>query len=90
MTTHVYISGRVQKVGFRRYVKGHAKKHGVMGWVKNLPDGRVEAVFTGDEEKVKKLVDISKKGPFLANVKDVEVDWNHKTTEEVFDFLITR
>ncbi len=75
---HVYISGFVQGVGFRAYVRSKAKKLGVTGWVRNLTDDRVEGVFQpGPEgmENVKKLIKMCRRGPFFANVKDIVVDW---------------
>jgi acylphosphatase len=52
---HVFISGTVQGVSFRKATKKVAAEHGVNGWVRNLPDGRVEAVFEGEREKVQKV-----------------------------------
>jgi len=72
---HVYVSGFVQGVGFRAYVRSKAKKIGVFGWVRNLSDDRVEGVFRGDDEKIKKLIAFCRRGPFFAQVTDVVVDW---------------
>jgi acylphosphatase len=69
---HVFISGRVQGVRFRENTLKKAKGLGVFGWVKNLPDGRVEAVFEGQKEKVEKMLEWSKRGPFFAKVTDLE------------------
>lgn len=71
----VFISGFVQGVGFRYFVKQNARKIGVTGWVRNLPDGRVEALVQGNEEKVKELISACSKGPFLSEVRDVVVEW---------------
>ena len=60
---HVIVGGRVQGVFFRQRTKGKAEYMGITGWVRNLPDGRVEAVFEGDEEAVKKLAEFCKRGP---------------------------
>ena len=54
-----------------------AKRLGVKGWIRNLPDRRVEAVFEGEEEKVKKLITFSKRGPSGAKVENVEVIWEN-------------
>lgn len=68
---HVWIKGRVQGVCFRAYTKEMAEELGVTGWVKNLPDGRVEAVFEGEEEKVRKMVKWCHRGPSYAHVTEV-------------------
>jgi acylphosphatase len=70
---HVFISGKVQGVWFRSYTEAEAKKLGVKGWVRNLPDGRVEAVFEGEDEAVDKMVAWCYKGSPYAKVEDVEV-----------------
>ncbi len=70
---NVYISGRVQGVGFRASTRRKAKQVGVKGWVRNLYDGRVEAVFAGEKEKVQKLINYVNKGPSFARVENVEV-----------------
>ncbi|WP_103664639.1 acylphosphatase [Gracilimonas amylolytica] len=73
MKKHIYITGRVQGVGFRHFTRKNADKLGITGWVKNLPDGRVEAVFQGTEEHVKELISRCKKGPISSYVQDIEV-----------------
>ncbi len=72
---HIFISGFVQGVGFRQFIKRNSLKLGLAGWVKNLPDNRVEGVFQGSREDIEKIISICKKGPFLSEVKDVEVLW---------------
>ena len=72
---HVFISGRVQGVFFRSETKREAGRYGVSGWVRNLPDDRVEAVFEGERESVKKLVEFCKRGPPGAEVTRIEVSW---------------
>jgi acylphosphatase len=67
----VLISGRVQGVFFRDSCRRLAEEHGVAGWVRNLPDGRVEAVFEGPPDAVRRLVDWTHAGPRLAVVSDV-------------------
>jgi acylphosphatase len=67
----VLISGRVQGVCFRDACRRVALQHGVNGWVRNLPDGRVEGVFEGDAEDVARVVDWTRRGPDLAVVADV-------------------
>ena len=63
MRAHIFVRGRVQGVFFRQKTKQKAESLGVKGWIKNLDDGRVEAIFEGEEEDVKTLVDFCKKGP---------------------------
>ncbi len=70
---HIFISGRVQGVGFRAFTRQNAQQLGVNGWVKNLYDGRVEAVLEGDKSTVKQLESKLKKGPRFANVDNIEV-----------------
>jgi len=78
---HVYVSGRVQGVFFRSETQDQAKRHHVTGWVRNLPDGRVEAVFEGEKENVEKLIEFCKRGPPGALVTKVEVSWETYTGE---------
>lgn len=70
---HIFVNGRVQGVFFRSETKYEARKRGVKGWVRNLPDGRVEAVFEGEEKEVKALIEFCKHGPPGARVTDVHV-----------------
>jgi acylphosphatase len=74
---HVFISGRVQGVFFRSEMRYEAKEHGVKGWGRNLPDDRVEAVFEGEEEDVKRLVEFCERGTPAARVANAEVTWEH-------------
>lgn len=84
---HVFISGFVQGVGFRQFIKRNALELGLRGWVRNLPDERIEAVFSGSKDKVEKMIGLCKKGPFLAEVREVEVIWED-SEEEFTDFTI--
>jgi acylphosphatase len=74
---HIYISGRVQGVFFRSEAQDEAIKRNVTGWVKNLPDGRVEAVFEGEKENVEKVIEFCKRGPLGAKVAKVDVNWQN-------------
>jgi len=78
---HVFITGRVQGIFFRSETRNEAKKHGVKGWVRNLSDGRVEAVFEGEEREVEALVEFCKRGPLRARVTDVHVVMENYTGE---------
>jgi len=72
---HVLVSGRVQGVFFRSETGREARKWDVFGWVRNLLDGKVEAVFEGEEEVVNVLVEFCKRGPPDAVITGVKVDW---------------
>jgi len=69
---HLFISGRVQGVGFRAFTQREASTLGVTGWVKNLADGRVEAVVEGPKEKVDALLEKLQRGPRAARVEKLE------------------
>jgi len=73
---HVLISGMVQGVGFRHATYRQALKLGLRGWVRNLPDGRVEAVIQGERPIVEQLLAWCRKGPALARVDRVDAVWN--------------
>lgn len=79
---HVFISGRVQGVSFRAYMRDHARVAQVLGWVRNLSDGRVEAVFEGTRPAVQKLVSWCYSGPIQAEVEKVDVTWEEPTGKE--------
>lgn len=68
----VVVRGRVQGVFFRDTVRTRAREAGVAGWVRNRPDGAVEAVFEGDLERVEEMVALSRQGSPQAVVQDVE------------------
>jgi acylphosphatase len=72
---HVYISGRVQGVFFRAYTEEEANRLGLKGWVRNLIDGRVEAVFEGEKDKIEKMIEWCHRGSPHARVDNVEVEW---------------
>ena len=75
MTARIYISGFIQGVGYRQFIKKIAWQIGLTGWVKNLPDGRVEALFSGSKDKIEKAIEECWEGPFLSEVKSVDVEW---------------
>lgn len=70
---HVWVAGRVQGVWFRQSCADEARAAGVTGWVRNLGDGRVEAVFEGPDAAVDRLVSWCRTGPPRADVADVEI-----------------
>ncbi|MEV5126573.1 acylphosphatase [Streptomyces decoyicus] len=69
----VVVSGDVQGVFFRDTCRRKADEHGVAGWVRNLPDGTVEAVFEGEPERVQEMVDWAREGPPMATVNTASV-----------------
>ncbi|MBE0595893.1 MAG: acylphosphatase, partial [Desulfuromonadales bacterium] len=71
----VRIRGRVQGVSFRYYTSRTAEAHQVTGWVRNLPDGDVEAVFEGGETAVRQLLDWCRQGPAGARVEELSIHW---------------
>ncbi len=88
MVAHIFISGFVQGVGFRQFVKKNALKLGLTGWVKNLSDNRVEAIFSGSKEQVEKIIHICKKGAFLSEVRDVVMNWEDQSVGNFSSFEI--
>ena len=78
MRVHVIISGKVQGVFFRMETQLAAEAHKVNGWVKNTPDGRVEAVFEGDSGQVGEMIQWCWKGSRMSRVEAVD------TTEETY------
>lgn len=67
------VSGRVQGVGFRRYVQRQAEALGLAGYAANRPDGSVEVLAEGDEQRLAQLETTLRRGPSLARVTDVQV-----------------
>lgn len=75
LRAHLFVAGYVQGVFFRHSMAQQARTKELSGWVKNLPDGRVEAVIEGEEVAVRWLVEWCKQGPAHATVENVEVSW---------------
>jgi acylphosphatase len=82
---HVFVTGRVQGVYFRQNTKQVATRHGIAGWVRNLDDGRVEAIFEGDETSINEVIEWCHVGPPKAQVDDVTVKFE-KYAGEFADF----
>jgi acylphosphatase len=81
---HIVVRGRVQGVFFRAETRERARSLGVGGWVRNDPDGSVEAVFEGPSERVELLVGWCRRGPRGAEVDSVEVGWEEPEGDDVF------
>ncbi len=84
---HVFVTGRVQGVFFRAETKSKADSLNLKGWVRNLPDGRVDTVFEGKKEDVDTMIEWCSKGPPHASVIDIEII-EEIYTEEFQDFRI--
>lgn len=85
---HVLVSGRVQGVTYRATTRRAAIDRGVDGWVRNLADGRVEAVFEGSEDAVEGMLEYCHEGPARARVEDVAIEY--ESPEGVAGFEIRR
>ena len=72
---HVLIEGMVQGVGFRHATLMEAQSRSLTGWVRNLSDGRVEAVFEGPHDVLQGMLQWCERGPFLAEVRSVQPEW---------------
>jgi len=72
-TLRIYLSGTIQGIFFRKFVKENAERHNVKGFVRNLEDGRVEAFFEGNTNDVDKMVEICKNGSKEAKIKGIEI-----------------
>lgn len=86
---HVFISGRVQGVGYRYFVRSNAKQLGLTGWVRNSEDGGVEAVIQGDKEKIEEMIGICRKGPMLSKVEHIGFEWE-EIEDSFVDFIIQK
>jgi acylphosphatase len=84
---HVFISGRVQGVAFRHYTVETARSLNLKGWVRNLDDGRVEAVIEGDDDLVDAMLAWCGRGPSLAHVTHVDVQ-EESVSAQYEDFKI--
>ena len=86
---HIFISGIVIGVYFRGFIKNKADKLGIKGWVKNTTNGRVEAVFEGEEPKLDEIIEYCRHGPWTSQVENVEVIAENYTGK-LRDFSIIR
>ncbi|MEM7715316.1 MAG: acylphosphatase [Cyanobacteria bacterium P01_A01_bin.68] len=84
---HAFILGKVQGVGYRYSTMNEAKRLGLNGWVRNLPDSRVEAVFEGESEVVEKMIRWCHQGPIAAVVKDVLVEYSEAEGLQGFEII---
>ena len=84
---HVTVTGKVQGVFYRAQTAEKARRLNVTGWVRNLPDGRVEAMFEGEDTSVQKIIDFCRRGPPNAYVIAVNVE-QHEWKGEFKDFRV--
>ncbi|MBI4115681.1 MAG: acylphosphatase [Candidatus Omnitrophica bacterium] len=77
---HVFFSGSVQGVGFRYTTERIARRHPVTGYVRNLPDGRVELLAEGDESALQEFLKAVREG-FNSYIRDADVKWDNATGE---------
>lgn len=84
----IFIAGKVQGVFYRDHTQRWASALALSGWVRNLPDGRVEALAEGEKEDIENLVAKLKKGPPLSRVENVHTEWEEYKAE-FLDFRIT-
>jgi len=87
MRLRILVSGIVQGVGFRAFTQRLAESYGLRGWVRNLPDGRVEVLAEGDEEVLFHFVRDLWRGPRLAEVRKIEL-LREESDEPLLDFRI--
>lgn len=83
------IIGTVQGVFFRNFIKEQADKLGIRGFVRNLDDGNVEVIAEGNMQDVESLVEICRKGPKFANIRELKVE-ERKYSGEIKDFRVIR
>ena len=81
MNARLIITGNVQGVGFRAFVRNRAIKNNVTGWVKNLNDGSVEALLSGSQENLNKLIEITRRGTPWSKVSNVVVTYSEDREE---------
>lgn len=86
---HILVSGFVQGVGYRMFVRKNAEELGITGWVTNLLDGRVEALLQGRKETIEKLIERCKKGPYFSEVKNISIEFQ-QIEEKFEEFTIVR
>jgi acylphosphatase len=78
---HAVVQGDVQGVGFRYFVQRRAQEAGLVGWVRNRPDGTVECLAEGPRPALERLLADLERGPGMAEVRSVEADWRPASGE---------
>lgn len=72
---HLFLSGRVQGVGMRFYLRSLAYKHALPGFARNLPDGRVESILEGPKHQLEKMIEEIKKGEYANHIRQLQCSW---------------
>ena len=78
---HIFVSGRVQGVFYRKHVQEMARNMRLAGWVRNVIDSRVEIVAEGEKEKVEQFLKECKEGSTFAKIQDIEIEYENYTGE---------
>jgi len=86
-SVRVYITGTVQGIFFRAFVKENAERQNVKGFVRNLDDGRVEIFLEGDSDNVNKMIELCQKGPRHSQIRNVEIKPERFQDFKVFKVL---
>ncbi len=84
---HVFIYGRVQRVGFRSFICDEVDKLGITGWVKNVPDGSVEAVLQGEKKLIEQVINTIIKGNGMAKIEKSQSQWEEGNELSEFKIL---
>ena len=88
MKKHLVISGRVQGVGFRYWLRRKAEEKNIFGWVKNKTEGDVEALIIGNEKEVSDLIKLCEKGPSSSNVDHIKIsEYKKDYLKKSFDII---
>ena len=88
MKKHLVITGKVQGVGFRYWMKNLAINNNINGWVKNKMSGDVEALIVGEEKNVRKLIKLCDIGPSSSTIQNIQVnDYNQDYSEKGFNIF---
>lgn len=86
-SVRLYISGTVQGVFFRMFIKENAERYNLKGFVRNLEDGKIEVFLEGENDEVDKMIELCKKGPKHAQINDVQVKLERFQDFKVFKIL---
>ncbi len=86
-SVRLYIDGTVQGVFFRNFIKENAERYDLKGFTRNLDNGKIEVFVEGDSDKVEKMIELCKKGPKHAQIKNVEIKSEPFQSFKVFKIL---